>query len=127
MRSDSTVKPATPFVRRAAIAALAVGIVAVSVLSLTPSTALPAIDMWDKLEHVLAYLALAVSGAIAFPGRRPLARLGLGLLILGCFLEAMQTFVPGRVGAVDDAIANAIGIGLGLALAGVAGWRLRLG
>jgi VanZ family protein len=127
MKSNTAKNQATPFLRRAAIAALAAGIVAISVLSLTPGDALPAIDMWDKLEHALAYFTLAVTGAVAFPGRRRLARLGLGLLILGCFLEAMQTFVPGRVGAVDDAIANAIGIGLGLALAWVAEWRLRFG
>ena len=127
MRSDNANKPAATLVRRAAIAVFTAGIIAVSVLSLVPRTAMPGIEVWDKLEHTLAYLALAVTGAIAFPGRRRLAWLGLGLLILGCLLEVTQTFVPGRDGTVDDAVANAIGIGLGLALAGVAGTRLRLG
>jgi VanZ family protein len=119
--------PARVFVRRAATAAFAAGVVAVSVLSLTPSDALPAIDVWDKLQHVLAYLTLTITAAVAFPGKRLLPWLAVGLLVLGCVLEATQAFVPGRVAAVDDVVANAIGVGLGLVIAHVAGARFRFG
>jgi VanZ family protein len=114
-------------IRWAAITGFAAGAVAVSVLSLTPSDALPGIELWDKLQHVLAYLILAVTGAVAFPGRRSLPWLAVGLLILGCVLEAIQAFIPSRTASFDDAIANAIGVGLGLVIARVAGSRYYLG
>lgn len=114
-------------IRWAAITGFAAGAVAVSVLSLTPSDALPGIELWDKLQHVLAYLILAVTGAVAFPGRRSLPWLTVGLLILGCVLEAIQAFIPSRTASFDDAIANAIGVGLGLVIARVAGSRYYLG
>jgi VanZ family protein len=127
MNSENGTKPIHAAIRWAAITALTAGVVAVSILSLAPSDALPAIDVWDKLQHVLAYFALAVTGAVAFPARRALPWLAIGLLILGSVLEAMQAVVPGRVAAVDDAVANAIGVGLGLAIARIAGSRCRFG
>jgi VanZ family protein len=127
MNSEYGTKPANVFVHWAAMTAFAAGIVVVSVLSLTPGDALPAINVWDKLQHVLAYLTLAVTGGVAFPGRRRLPRLAIGLLILGCALEALQGFVPGRDVSFDDAVANAIGVGLGLAIAHLVGRRYRLG
>jgi VanZ family protein len=114
-------------IRWAAITGFAACVAAVSVLSLTPSDALPGIELWDKLQHVLAYLILAVTGAVAFPGRRSLPWLAVGLLILGCVLEAIQAFIPSRTASFDDAIANAIGVGLGLVIARVAGSRYYLG
>jgi len=127
MSSKYGAKPANAFVRWAAITAFAAGIVVVSVLSLTPGDVLPAIDVWDKLQHVLAYLTLAATGGVAFPGRRLIPRLALGLLILGCALEALQVLVPGRVASVDDAVANAIGVALGLAIARIVGRRWHFG
>jgi VanZ family protein len=127
MSSESGTKPANAFIRWAAITVFATGIVVVSLLSLTPGDALPAIDVWDKLQHVLAYLTLAVTGGVAFPGRRLLPRLAIGLLILGCALEALQGLVPGRDMSVDDAVANAIGVGLGLAIAHIVGRRYPFG
>lgn len=83
--------------------------------------------MWDKLEHVIAYFVLAVTGIAAFPGRRAFPWLAIGLLTLGCVLETAQAFIPGRSAAIADAVANAIGVGLGLALARIAGARRHFG
>ncbi len=127
MSCENGKMPTSDLVRWAAITAFAACVVVVSVLSLTPSDALPAIDVWDKLQHVLAYLVLAVTGAVALPGRRLLPWLAVGLLILGCVLEATQAFVPGRVASVDDTVANAIGVGLGLVIARFAGSRYHFG
>lgn len=127
MSSEYSTTPANTFVRWAAIIVFATGIVVVSVLSLTPGDVLPAIDVWDKLQHVLAYLTLAISGGVAFPGRRRRPWLCTGLLILGCALEALQGFVPGRVVSVDDAVANAVGVGLGLVIAHFVGRRYHFG
>jgi len=127
MSFENGTKSVNAIIRWAAITGFAAGVVAVSVLSLIPSDALPGIEVWDKLQHLLAYLVLAVTGAVAFPGRRSLPWLAIGLLILGCVLEAIQAFVPGRVADVDDAVANAIGVGLGLVIARVAGSRYLFG
>ena len=127
MSFENGTKSVNAVIRWAAITGFAAGVAAVSVLSLTPGEALPAIQVWDKLQHVLTYLILAVIGAVAFPGRRSLPWLAIGLLILGCVLEAVQALVPGRVAGVDDAVANAIGVGLGLVIARVAGSRYLFG
>jgi len=127
MSFENGTKPVNAVIRWVAITGFTVGVVAVLVLSLTPSHALPRIEVWDKLQHVLAYLILAVTGAVAFPGRRLLPWLAIGLLILGCVLEVTQAFIPGRVAGVDDAVANAIGVGLGLVIARVAGSRYLFG
>jgi len=127
MSFENGTKSVNAVIRWAAITGFAAGVAAVSVLSLIPSDALPGIEVWDKLQHLLAYLVLAVTGAVSFPGRRSLPWLAIGLLILGCVLEAIQAFVPGRVADVDDAVANAIGVGLGLVIARVAGSRYLFG
>ena len=127
MSYENGTKPVSAVIRWAAITGFAAGVAAVSVLSLTPSDALPGIEIWDKLQHVLAYLILAVTGAVAFPGRRSFPWLAIGLVILGGVLEATQAFIPGRDAGVDDAVANAIGVGLGLVIARVAGSRYRFG
>src|SRR5512147_1719231 len=68
----------------------------------------------DKLEHGLAFGVLAFTGAMAFPGRSSLLRLGFGLPCLGALFEILQIFVPGREAAVADALANTIGVAIGL-------------
>ncbi len=85
-------------------------------LSLAPTTALPSVTLWDKFEHAGAYLGLALLGAWAFPGRTwPLAG---GLFALGVGVEIAQaTMGWGRQGDPADALANTIGIALGLLLA----------
>ncbi len=94
------------------------GVVGVSVASLLPRDALPPIAfvIWDKLEHVVAYAALAALGWLAYPARRNLAAIFLGLVMLGGGLELLQTHVPNREATIGDAIANTLGVGLGLAL-----------
>lgn len=85
-------------------------------LSVAPTTALPTVSLWDKFEHAAAYLGLALLGAWAFPGRTwPLAA---GLFALGVGVEIAQaTMGWGRQGDVLDAVANTVGIVLGLLLA----------
>ena len=104
-------------IRRIARLSFTIGVVPVTWLSLTPQDALPEIDIWDKLQHVMAYTALAVCGAVGFLGRRPLLMIGVGLIVLGCSLEAAQSAVPGRDPSIGDAIADIVGVALGLATA----------
>ena len=99
--------------RRIGCTVFVVGIVVLAVLLLTPGDDLPNV-LWDKLEHGLAFGVLAFTGAVAFPGRSSLLRLGFGLPCLGILFEILQTFVPGREAAVGDALADTIGVAIGL-------------
>lgn len=100
--------------RRIGCAVFIVGIVVLAVLLLTPGDDLPKVSLWDKLEHGLAFGLLAVTGAVAFPGRASLLRLAFGLLCLGALFEVLQNFVPGREAALGDALANTLGVAIGL-------------
>lgn len=92
-------------------------------LSLAPTTSLPAVTLWDKFEHAGAYFGLALLGLWAFPAR--LWRVAIGLFVLGVGVEIAQaTMGWGRTGDVFDALANTIGIALGLTLAHLIGERL---
>ena len=92
------------------------GVVGLSALSVTPRDYLPpvGVEVWDKLQHVLAYAVLSALGGRAYPAKKHVAALFFGLVALGGALEAIQTFVPGREAGVADAIANAVGTGIGL-------------
>ncbi len=92
-------------------------------LSVAPSVAVPSVNMWDKLEHAGAYLGLALLGAWSF--RVGSWRLAVGLFLLGVGLEIAQaTMGWGRQGDVLDALANTLGISVGLGLAHLVGERL---
>ena len=73
-------------------------VVVVGGLSLLPQEVLPETGVWDKLEHTVAYAALCVIGAIAYPRKLARSKLLLGLVLYGVALEALQSFLPGRVG-----------------------------
>ncbi len=111
-------------IRRAARVLFAVGVVLIALVSLAPQEALPPVGLWDKLQHLLAYGALALVGGVAFPGRRRLLVLGGWLVLLGCALELAQAEIPGRFASIGDALANAFGVALGLT---AAQWAARLG
>jgi VanZ family protein len=111
------------FPRPLRIAVFLAACVSIAWLSLAPTTAVPSVNMWDKLEHAGAYLGLALLGAWAFPAAA--WRLGAGLFALGVGLEIAQpTMGWGRQGDVLDALANSLGIALGLGVARVVGERL---
>lgn len=81
--------------------------------SLVPTSALPSITLWDKVEHLTAYFGLTVIGAMAFPHR--LSRLAAGLFGAGVAIEVAQSMMGwGRQGDPADALANTFGIALGL-------------
>src|SRR5438128_1544061 len=84
------------------------------VLSLVPGSERPHTGIEGQWEHCLAY---AGTGAIAtLTYRRPVWTIG-GLSLLGCVLELLQNFVPGRGPAVTDALFSSSGAVLGAAAA----------
>ena len=89
--------------------------VAVAVLSLLPSTALPPTSIGDKVEHVIAYAVLGLLGAAS--SKRSAVRLIFGLAAFGLAIEILQTFSPGRAPDPLDLVADIAGAGLGCGLA----------
>ena len=100
-------------IRKLATFAFFIGLVAVIALSLLPQDTLPETGMWDKLNHALAYGALAVLGGFGFKGWRSLPMVGIGLVVLGAGLELAQSVIPYRDGSITDALANFIGVAIG--------------
>lgn len=91
----------------------------VVVVSLLPARGLPPapFDGVDKLEHFLAYAALAAGAAMLFARRGLQLLVALALVALGVGLEFAQgALVASRQADALDALANALGA--------LAGWSL---
>lgn len=99
-------------------------LLAVAVGSLLPVGYLPpqAFDLWDKAQHALGFLALALAGTWAHPRRNAWQTVGLatGLLAFGAAIEIAQAFTGWRQGDGLDLLADAIGLAAGLALTRIA-------
>ena len=74
-------------------------------------------DQEDKLHHLLGFFALAFSCRLAFL-RVKLHWIALGCVLAGVAIEYAQALIPLRTASLYDALANTIGVVLGLA----AGW-----
>ncbi|MBK7116459.1 MAG: hypothetical protein IPH71_10635 [Proteobacteria bacterium] len=89
---------------------------ATTYLSLLPVGYLPAVHLWDKLEHALAYVAMAFwfGGVVV---RRAWSGVVLALLALGGWIELLQGLMGmGRSTDLFDLVADGVGILLGLLL-----------
>ena len=88
------------------------GLIALSIiwLSLTPLAELPSVPGGDKTHHIIAYAALAIPTAFAYPKR--LLILAVLYILLGGLIELMQPYVN-RYGEWLDFIANLSGVILG--------------
>lgn len=89
-------------------------LIVLGAVSLLPQEVLPQTGLWDKWEHLLAYLVLGLCGFVAFPEKRHRLPVLFFILAYGAALELLQGVVPGRVPSLYDAVANSIGAGLGL-------------
>ncbi len=94
---------------------LAIAIVAA--VSLGPPPPLPELPSGtDKIEHALAYALLAFGAVQIFDSRSTCAVAGVALVIIGIGIEFAQgAFTVDRLRDPFDAIANAIGVLIGLA------------
>ncbi|MBK1630027.1 hypothetical protein CKO31_04590 [Thiohalocapsa halophila] len=104
--------------RTAARLGLAVAMLAITWLALTPQPDPPGLG-WGKLNHVAAFLVLAALAEAGWPGRASLPwRLGL-LLGYGLGIELVQGLLVYRQASALDFAADALGVGLwhGLRLA----------
>jgi VanZ family protein len=94
------------------------GIVALVVVCLLPGPDLPTVPVNDKLEHALAFALLSASAVQLFLRGRALATVAAGLLALGVGIEfAQAVFTTTRAMELADVVADAVGIGAGMAVA----------
>ena len=73
-------------------------------------------DQEDKLHHLLGFFALAFSCRLAFL-RVKLHWIALGCVLAGVAIEYAQALIPLRTASLYDALANTLGVALGLAVA----------
>ena len=91
--------------------------VVISALALSPAPYLPPelFNWWDKAQHAIGFGTLAVLAVLAYPGVSKL-RIGLLLVALGVLIEVLQYFSGYRFGDWQDALADGVGVLVGLAL-----------
>lgn len=93
-------------------------IAALIVVCLLPAPNMPLdIDHLDKLEHLIGYGLLGGFAANLFCRTAALLKASAALLLVGIGVEALQALVPWRTSDPLDAVANAVGVFLGIASA----------
>lgn len=91
--------------------------------SLVPASGLPEIDVSDKLQHLGAYALLSAGAVQLFARRLSWAFVCVLLVLMGIGLEHLQAQMAlGRRLDRADALANTLGVLLGLATA-LTPWR----
>lgn len=93
--------------------------VAVLVLSLAPAAPELPTTGWDKSNHLVGFIALALSGRRAYPGHG--LALFAGLLAFGGLIELLQSLTTYRLAEWGDWIADGIGVIAGYGLNALAG------
>ena len=94
---------------------------AVLYLALSPAPPRTIDTGWDKANHALAFISLAVSANLGWSGSPArLVGVWLTLLALGGGIEIAQLFVPPRSAEWNDWLADALGIAIGAMLALIA-------
>ena len=85
----------------------------VALLSLVPVSAdAPRVN--DKLLHFLIYTMLSSWFSLLANGRRGLGLVVTGLVAFGLAIEALQGMTPHRSAELADAVANSLGVLVGL-------------
>lgn len=92
---------------------------AVVVLSLIPAPDLGAPKGSDKAAHLIAYGAIAFCAGLGFATWKTRVLAGLAAVLVGAALEFAQAMWFDRNGSLWDAVANTMGVSLGLVGAGV--------
>jgi VanZ family protein len=93
--------------------------IGLNALALSPAPYLPPLDVlnwWDKAQHAIGFGTLAVLAVLAYPDVSKL-RIGLLLVALGVLIEVLQHLGGYRFGDWQDAVADGVGVVLGLLLA----------
>ena len=95
---------------------LAIAVVVIG--SLLPAKDLPPVQVNDKIEHFVAYAALSAGAVQLFARRLSWGFVCVLLVLMGIGIEYLQAQMAlGRMLDRNDALANTIGVLLGLATA----------
>lgn len=98
----------------------------VGVAALTPGELAPTMTASDKVDHLLGFAALSAAAMLALaPGLRSTLLASASMLAYGVLIELLQTQVPGRYGDVQDALADAVGVALGITMVTSLRWLFR--
>ena len=92
--------------------------VMLNVVALSPAHSLPPLEifnLWDKTQHAIGFSTLTVLAVLAYPHTHKL-HIALCLCGHGALIEVFQYFGGYRYADWQDAIADAVGVGLGLLL-----------
>ena len=91
--------------------------VALNVLALSPAPYLPPdlLNVWDKAQHAFGFGVLAFWAVLAYTSVSKF-RIGMLLLAMGGLIEVMQHLSAYRFGDWQDAVADGVGVLLGLGL-----------
>ena len=98
--------------------------VVINILALSPAPYIPPLEIfnwWDKAQHAIAFAALAVLSVLAYPESSK-RRIAFLLIVQGVLIEVLQYFSGYRYGDWQDALADGVGVLLGLSLAA---WLMR--
>jgi len=87
---------------------------AILVLALAPAAPELPTTGWDKSNHFIGFITLAVLGLQGYPKRG--ATLFVGLLLFGGLIELLQSFTTYRFAEWIDWIADGIGVIAGYGL-----------
>ena len=90
--------------------------VALNALALSPAPYLPPLEVfnwWDKAQHAIGFGTLAFLAGLAYPH---VSRYRLAVLLCwqGVAIEVLQYWGGFRFGDWEDAVADAVGVVLGL-------------
>ena len=99
--------------------------VSLNVLALSPAPYLPPLEvfnLWDKAQHAIGFGTLAMLAVLAYPGVSKL-RVGILLIAHGVLIEVLQHFGGYRFGDWQDAVADGVGVLLGLS---IVSWLIRV-
>lgn len=91
-------------------------IVFTSAMAFVPIADIPNVfNLWDKVQHALAFATLTIAGTLAYPKHAKLVY--AGLMLYGLAIEVIQSnFTTTRFGEVSDLLADVIGIAAGWAI-----------
>ena len=92
--------------------------VVINILALSPAPFLPPLEIFnwcDKAQHAIAFAVLAVLAVLAYP---EVSKLRIALLLIGqgVLIELLQYYWGYRFGDWQDAVADGVGVLLGLAM-----------
>ena len=100
--------------------------IVLNALALMPGPYLPPLDIfnwWDKAQHAIGFGTLAVLAVLAYPDASKL-RIGVLLMVLGVLIEVLQYLGGYRFGDWQDAVADGVGVLVGL---GGVSWLMGFG